>query len=355
MKKTILSLLLFLPILGNAQFYSPFNYNQQKRFVNLNDSLDSEYYFYPTDTIISLDTIYFEQYLSKSDTFIDVSNGPCTGWGGGFQPTADTTWLGRIVGLNTFTNHLILNNYNQEELLFDFGILLGDSAVFYSNGVEDYFIRWDSLYLESFLDTIDNVRSFSIWKYDQTGNLLSSSLNGFQIKLSENFGLISFIDCHHFPIEETGLEIMGILNPNLGYYSLTYDEVYPWNPGDTLEYEGKGSYGNGYFSYYYKLLTIQNRIETNDSVWIYIDQTSQIIPETLGWGYAPPHMIIYSNPIVFQKGDVISKAPNKAFVGGFVEYSEIDTCNSQKSLRFNGDFLIYDWCCDCFNPADASG
>jgi hypothetical protein len=341
-----------------SQGYSPFTTVSPKRFVNPIDPSDNDYYFLSTLTSFSGDTTTFNQYLRQSDYTVDVTGTACEGWGGMIQPTADTTWLGRQFTYNTLTNELVHNNASSEVLSFDFGLNLGDSAIFYSGVSYDYFIRYDVLNQELVIDSSDWVKTFTIWKYDGLGNLLSSPLNGFEINLSENYGIVSFIDCHSFPSIEKGLTLMGQLNPTIGYYQLTYDEVYPWAPGDTLELRGVNYFqGWGVQTTSHKLITIQNRIETSDSVWIYLNIDTQIEETPSGApGYPNPYNIYYPNPIIYKKGTNINAYPNKTVIGNTTYmHDSVDNCGTRGRFTAYDEFNFYCDSCDCFIPYDGNG
>jgi len=361
MRKLLLLIALYIAHFSFGQNYLPFNQNNPKRFVNPLNSADNDFFFYPIETFVSGDTTTYRQYLRQSVEVVDVSGTQCEGWGGMIQPTADTTWLGRRFSYNNLTEELTLFNALSNSLLFDFGINLGDSSEFYQSANEHYFIRYDALNQELILDSLDWVKLFSVWKFDDLNNPLTSSLNGFEIKLGENLGLVSFIDCNNFPSAELGLQLMGQLNPTIGYYQMTCDEIFPWVPGDTLEV--RGHHTNGEFQPYtlsHKLITIQNRVETSDSVWIFLNIDEQVnhYPEGLPLSsYPDTFNISYSNPIVFRKGDNIIAQPHNMkslFVNTYFNDS-IDHCGIRGRTGFSGQFELYCDSCDCFIPYDGFG
>src|SRR5690606_19747306 len=107
------------------------------------------------------------------------------------------------------------------------------------------------------------------------------------------------------------VQLKGQSNPLIGEYQLTYSDIYPWQPGDIIQYRGSKSYVEGMFTNgTYRTLTITNRVETVDSVWIYFDSyTQQVIsfPEDNSTVTLP-----LSNPIVFRKDKSIRNAPHNA-------------------------------------------
>lgn len=343
-----------------GQGFAPLNTNNPKRFVNPNNLDDNDYFFYSTQTVVSGDTTTFNQYLRKSSYHVDVTGTDCELWGGSIQPTADTTWLGRQLRYNSATQQLICNNSTMDELVFDFGMNLGDSSIYYANGASNYFMRFDNLIQELVLDSLEWVKSFTIWKYDGSGNLIQSPLNGFEIKLSENLGLVNLIDCFQFPTIEKGLTLMGQLNTTLGYYQMTYDEAFPWNLGDTIELRGVNNPQSwtGSMTTSYKLITIQNRIETIDSVWIYLNIDEQLVqtPNGSPWGYPSTYNIGYTNPIVYRKKENISAFPNNATYDG-VNYinDSVNFCGMRGRHKSYGEFMVYCDSCDCFTYYDGHG
>lgn len=365
MKTTVLLALLIFCNISFAQNYHPISKTSHKRFVNAQDPNDADYFSFVTDTTILGDEIVYHQYLRKSNYYTDVSGTFCAGWGGGIQPKADTTWLGRKQIYNSVNKTFTLWNSLGDTLNFDFGLALGDSAVFYTDQAGSYYLRYDSMNSELVIDSVDNVKTFTIWKYDALNNQLASNINGFSVRLSEKYGLVSFIECDQFPLEEKGLNLMGQVRPNLGYYQLTKEEVYPWQIGDSLQYEGRNNnftFG-GPVTISYITLIITNRIETADSVWIYFDTNTQIEETPAGYPfpYPTPYNIQYSNPITFAKSDPITEFPNKSVlayswqVGGTNWMDTIDTCGSRRQYNYAGDWQFYCDSCDCWTEGDGNG
>lgn len=357
MKSILVTLNLLFVCVSWCQNYAPFQSDSPKRFLNPANPVNNTYFFYPIESSNNGDTTEFLQYRCKSTTLVDVTGTLCEGWGGYEQNTADTSWLGRYIRYNNLTAELQLRNANSELLTFDFGINLGDSALFYSSVAGDYYIRYDNLSTELVLAVPNPVKTFTIWKYDDLGTLVNSPLNGFQLKLSEQYGLVSFIECHQFPDLEQGVQLEGQLNPPLGNYALTYDQAFPWAPGDTLQTKGI-SYNGSWMVTAYNLITIQDRIETADSVWIYLQNEVDTIvsPSTVPQNLIHPYIIRYTSPIVFKKGTVLSEYPNEAIIYDETFYQGISQwCGDRSSYSFGHAYEIYCDSCDCFTPYDGAG
>jgi hypothetical protein len=361
LKVTLTLIVLLCSVLsGFAQSYTPFNIDQIKRFQAADNAADNEYYYFPIQMLEYEDSIEIFQYMSSYTNYTDISGQYCEGWGGGFVPQADTSWLGRSFHWNNSTQKLQLKNRWNEIISFDFNTPLGDSTIFYEANNETFYLRFDDVVELNILGNISTIKVYSIHKFDNLGNPLPSELNEFQIKLSEEYGLVSFLNCRDFPQTEKGLELVGSENPSLGYYQITYGELFPWQPGDTLEYIGTNPGPlNGTGSLSQKIYTIEERIETTDSVWIYLNVTEQIstFPEGFEWS-GPAYNIGYSNPIVFAKEKSFRNFPNHmtSYDGYTYSYDSVEYC-SEMSKRFiqTGEFVNYCDSCFCFAPYDGFG
>lgn len=360
MKSLFVIALILVTTRSFTQDFSPFNAKNPKRFVNPLNSSDNDYYFHSVNTSQTLgEQIVFKQYARKTNNYTYGYVPGCYSWGNDFILADTTTWLGRKVIYDFVSKELLVNSSKFDTLNFDFGIDLTDSSKFFSTQSGDYFIRYDKIIQETIMGAPDLVKTFSIWKYDSNKNLVVSPLNGFEIKLGEKLGLASFIVCNGFPSIEKGLNIMGQLNPTLGYYQLTYDEVFPWKQGDTLEYLGFRSSNIGAVVRSHSLITVENRIETSDSVWIYFKYKQQLdsFPSYYpSYTFPSSYNIGYFNPIVFKKGENLNDIPNRATDGNTTyNYSYSNFGELKKSMSYYEENIFY---CDngnCFGYFDGDG
>jgi hypothetical protein len=342
---------LFSAYVINAQSYIPFKADSPKKFVSTTDPSDSLKFFFAIEEEINNDTVTIKQYYGLSDEMVDVSNDQyCAGWGGGIQPTCDTNWLGRKIDFISTTQTLLTYNGDGDTLQFDFALNVGDSSLIYSATNNNYFLKHTSTGNTVILDSLQNVKYFEILHYDDVDQVVSSALHQFQIVLTENNGLSSFIDCYHFPDIEKGFNLTGQQNPNLGYYQLTYDEVYPWNVGDTIQLYGQVS-----GTWHYRMITISNRTETSDSCWIDLE-----FEDTTNYNaqfpMPSPYFINYPQTLIFNKHESIIKEPRgmRANYGSTQIIGTTDQCG-EELMRSYGEFLMYCDSCDCVVPFDGFG
>ena len=347
--KSLIFLFTFFSAYTFAQDFAPFNSDVPKRFFETENPTSNDYYFfaYQTDSWDSF--IKYRQYFRRTD--VEIPIGPdCSGWGVGAGNAGDTTWLGREIVYNTDAQTLELNNLGGDLLTFDFSIESGDSAMFYSDASNEFYIKNSGSVVEDIYGTGDLVKTFSILHYDLSGEVVPSELHLFEVKLGETLGLISFINCRDFPLVESGLMLMGQLHPTIGKYQMTYDEAFPWDIGDVVQY--KSSYNDwesGVSNKTYRLITITDRVETEDSVFIYHSSGSFTVfnpgeefnPFTANFGY--------SNPIRFRKGENISEDPSRMmpYVRDFQQTDSTDYCGMREILRIQPDWLVYCDSCQC--------
>lgn len=342
---------LFSTYVANAQSYIPFKADSPKKFVNSTDPSDSLNFFFAIEEEINNDTVTIKQYYGLSDEMVDVSNDQyCAGWGGGIQPTCDTNWLGRKIDYISTSQTLLTYNGDADTLQFNLALSLGDSSMIYSATNNHYFLKHTSTGNTIILDSTQNVKYFEILHYDDTDQAVSSALHQFQIILTENNGLASFIDCYHFPDIEKGVQLTGQQNPNLGYYQLTYAEVYPWDVGDTIQLYGQVS-----GTWHYRMITVSNRTETSDSCWIDLE-----FEDTTNYNaqfpMPSPYFINYPQTLIFNKHESIIKEPRgmRANYGSTQIIGTTDQCG-EELMRSYGEFLMYCDSCDCVVPFDGFG
>lgn len=353
--------LLLLASISIAQDYTPFRESSSKRFFNAGNATDNNYFFHATSSSISGDSTIFNQYYTKQyDGLAGEQPNGCVFWGGTNDERLDTTWLGNQLNWNSVTRELALKNEAMEAIVFEFNSSIGSSTQFYSNGTINYFIAHTATNFENFFGVSDSVQIYTISALDNGGSPASSALNNFEIRLSKNYGLLSFINTYDFPIIEEGYELQGQTNPLIGIYQLTYDEAYPWQVGDVLQYYSSNTPPGGYTKHAYHTLTVTDRTETADSVIITYDalvqETENMLPSN--WVYG-----INYDPIRYKKGDAIWEKPwNTAKIenpqsGPDVNASEesITTCSTKGQFVTRESFNTYCDSCRCFGSYDGFG
>ncbi len=352
--KAILSFI-FLLIIGNlfAQNYAPFNHQRPKRFFNETNVLDNDYFFFSIQTDTLVDTIRFHQYFRETPEVVDVTGTSCQGWGGGMSTVADTTWLGLKMDYLYNLQHFIAWNKQNTPLHFDFSLPIGDSSEFFNAPNVHYFILHQGITTENIYTTSDQVKHFIVKVYDDLNAPVSSNLDGFDLQLGENLGLITFFDVNNFPTIEKKMGLNGQLNPTIGYYQLTYDEVFNWHPGDTLEVKGTANNGQGGVVSH-KIYAVNNRIETADSVSLFFTISEQI--DSYPPGATSGYNITYPNPLTFAKGENVVKEPNNLF--HFVDQyfqDTADVCGLKRTAGSMGTWSMICDSCHCYVPFDGFG
>lgn len=353
---SILILVLFsLPCFG--QNYQPFNELSSKRFFEISDLLDNNYFFHTDSSSMSGDSIIFHQYYKVKDFSLPTSPNPCPTWGGPSIILLDTTWLGNTIVWNTMTYELQLKSESNELINFDFGLPIGASSQFYSDGAINYSIEHTSTDLETFLTVSDSVQVFTINATDINGVSVSSPLNTFEIRLSKNYGLISFIDCYNFPSVQEGYQLQGQTNPILGNYQLTLDECYTWNVGDVIQYSTSNNIdpSNGINKMAYQTITISDRIETIDSITILFTSTVHELDPALNI----PMYNLPADPIKFKKETPVSYRPwNGSQTNLLLSKASEDSlswCGNTPSYYWAEYLMEYCDSCKCYGGMDNFG
>ncbi len=187
MKRILTTLFVASTVLAYSQNYQPFSETSSKRFFATNDPTDNDYFFHADSSMISGDSVIFHQYFTIQDTGTPGNNpSNCLFWGGTTVEELDTTWLGIDLIWNQVTQELHLKNALNETIVFDFGLALSSSQAFYTNSSSIYSVEYTALNSETFFGVTDNVKTFTVSVTDLGGTPVSSTLNNFEIKLSEN-------------------------------------------------------------------------------------------------------------------------------------------------------------------------
>lgn len=356
--KTLATLLvLCATFFSYAQNFQPFNDIVTKRFHLASDPTQNEYFYYPISSSTNGDTSFLQQYYSLKFDIQFIDPGNCPFWGGPTGETIDTTWLGNEMQYIHTDEILKLTNKDGDPLDFDFSIAIGDSSLFFSAANTFYYIVHTSQSADNIYSVTDQVKHFEIRTYDGSNAAVPTPLTGFDIQLSENHGLISFINTFELPQVHEGLELSGQLNPTIGSYHMTMEELYPWQAGDVLQYHGSW-FSNGFGSTNYQKITITDRTESADSIWITFDTeffvTSSNGPSTSGF------TLPISSPLALKKTEDIMKVPHdyapmsapKLVVR---EEGQIDTCAMQETVSWEERFAFYCDSCRCFGNLDGFG
>ncbi len=354
--KTLTLFFCILSLSSLAQNFQPFNENVPKRFVNANDPTDDDYFFYTDSTKVQGDSLIFRQYLISNYNKPAVEHPDCIGWGGNGIHTGDTSWLGRVLIMDTVSSTLTLNNEMSQQLFFDFGLPLGDSSLFYQNATDNFYIVYTSLQQETFFGQAGSTKTFVIRHYDNLSQPVSSNLHNFEIKLGEQLGLLQFINGNQFPTIEQGLTMRGQLNPTLGQYQMTYDEIYTWDVGDLIQYSTYESVQAGYpGTVNYQMMEITNRVETTDSVYIYFQ--SDFFNFSTGPTSSCPGFFSTNSPISFRKGENILEYPHNGLPYESFYFFEDSTtsCGGTARLSFSEEFSEYCDSCECMIAYDGFG
>lgn len=350
-----------------GQNFTPFNANVTKRFYNSVNPADKDYFFYSDSTSNhSSGLTVFHQYFTLQQAPLGYSISNCGFWGPAAKDILDTTWLGAVVLYNSNTSHLILKNAAGDTLDFDFSIQPGDSAKFYENAAGAYFIKAGPQQNETVYTVTDAVKTFTILHYDVNGQLMSTGLNGKPVKIGQQTGLIAFFDAYHFPGVETHLTLRGQLNPLLGTYQIRLEHVFPFQVGDSMQYQGYKGLNCDYFRNY----RVVGRQETTDSVTIMFKSSVHYPPSILPPSVCPP-IAVYPDTLIFKKNsDLIGFPYNKVdedtypltSIGVYGQGYEFRTefimnnfpCVSNR-LSYTGEALPFRYCeaCLCIGDVDA--
>ena len=91
---------------------------------------------------------------------------------------------------------------------------------------------------QTFLGITDLVKTVQLQAKNTSGNNIANSMNGKEIKISENYGFVQTTGFKNFPNDTTIFYLAGLSNPQAGIMNLTADSIFNFNVGDEFHSRG---------------------------------------------------------------------------------------------------------------------
>jgi agmatine deiminase len=199
--------------------------------------------------------------------------------------TPEYSFLGEKVSFMNNGDDVFLN-YNNESITINTTAQEGESWVLFENDVLIITGEIIAHQTENILGQTDSVKTINLQAYNTLMDSVDNNINGLQLKLSKNYGLIQTINFLSFPVPSSGMEenhslyeLSGIANPNLGVQNLTWMDVHDFEPGDEIHVKARDI--NGYAEYYHnnRVNTIYRYLHKNDmqdSIYYTIERIREI-------------------------------------------------------------------------------
>lgn len=267
MKKLLLYLMILLSAQCLGQNYKLFNATSKKLFGNLPVPESTYSLSIESANEVGADSVYYNFFGLSSVEFISDT---CEFWGGPYCKQQNVpVWAGKKIEFNNKYSYYFFN-LNNDTLTFSFDKELDGPVPFFRDSIQEFSLFYEKDDTLTVLNKPDSARIFRIAHTDLDGNVIDSQLNGEHIIISKKFGLTQFFVIDSFPSVLKPLTLLGNSNPDAGFYQLTSEMVYNYQPGDEVQFNEKSHY-EGYqppwltFNRYRKLEFLERK-ETNDSL-----------------------------------------------------------------------------------------
>ena len=185
---------------------------------------------------------------------------------------ADETWV--FFNLNNDSIYFNPNlNQGSEQLLAQFDNI-------------KYSLSCTSVGQENFLQTTDQVKTFTLQAKDVNNNNISSPWNGKEVKVSQNSGIIEGVNFKNFPDSIQTFQIIGSIPLQQGIYRISSADIYDFQPGDIFQRHNRDyieSHPNtiqNHDSIWFEKITILERTDFTDSV-VYLIQKKWFMDNSL--------------------------------------------------------------------------
>ena len=185
---------------------------------------------------------------------------------------ADETWV--FFNLNNDSIYFNPNlNQGSEQLLAQFDNI-------------KYSLSCTSVGQENFLQTTDQVKTFTLQAKDMNNNNISSPWNGKEVKVSQNSGIIEGVNFKYFPDSIQTYQIIGSVPLQQGIYRISSADIYDFQPGDIFQHRNRdylerhpNTFQN-HDSIWFEKITILERTDFTDSV-VYLIQKKWFMDNSL--------------------------------------------------------------------------
>ncbi len=191
------------------------------------------------DSVIQhIDTFYYYNYLMAREI-----NGT---W---LWTTKGASWTGKYIIEYPGSKWVFFNGLNDSIMIYS-NAQLNDPWRFCTLSTGEYYMATiTNISEQTFIGLTDSVKTLQIQKYDSSGQTISSPYNGFQIKISKNYGMVSIFNFYSFENENSpgyddaydfintfhAFNLIGTTQPQAGWNEINAYNVFGNNyPGDEI-------------------------------------------------------------------------------------------------------------------------
>ncbi len=231
MNKILLSFIIYC-----AAIFQVSSQDYQLFFTNRTYIYEFEYSGQSHFTVFKADTFYlsgtdtiFSNYARTNDD--DLFGIPANG----SDYLSDTSWSGYKVIVSVNGDNILLNR-RSDSLIFKCNDPAGSSWTFARFNTGEYYkATIISVSNDSVFNLLDSVKTITLQRYDSSANPMSDSLNGFQFRISKNYGLLSTLNVKHFPNRTWLYQLHGIESV-LGEQLIAPESIFNFDIGNVFHY-----------------------------------------------------------------------------------------------------------------------
>lgn len=230
----------------SAQDYRLINPSKEAHFNNsniLSIRIDSIF-------VSGNDTTFFNHKIFS----LDYNNYPCEGF------ITDTSWIGKDITSQS-NGDWIFRNFQYEPVLVKSKASLNDTWIFYSFSNSNYVeAKVTSITQQMVLGNQDSVKIITLQVKNASNINIAHAINGKQIKLSKNNGIIELFVFSDFPNNLNTYTIIGLSNPDNGIVNLKAASIFDYMIGDEFHYqEDYQEPFSWFFTFYRRILKVLDK------------------------------------------------------------------------------------------------
>lgn len=146
------------------------------------------------------------------------------------------SWLGEKVVVRPNGDNLLFNSNGDTILIQTQSQVFDTWNMFQLNSISYLEARVEGIGNQVVLDSLTEIKVIEIQAKDLQGQPVSHPLNGKNVAISKDLGILFGFDFYLFPNDPTQIVIAGIENPDRGIHWLTWKQAYDFQVGDEFHF-----------------------------------------------------------------------------------------------------------------------
>ena len=321
MKNSLTSIFIFISCFCYGQNFRLFTPASKKLFTNYPIAGSAFSLAFDSVTSQESDSLYYNFNHLNTTSYNSTI---CPDWCGSHKVDLPAWLEKKIVQKNPLVYEFF--NLFGDTLKFDFNLNIGDTSLFYIDATQRFRIIYEKIDTLTIMSRLDSARFYKIYHSTSSGSTINSALNGKEIIVSKNIGMVQFLQIDSFPQILNSVYLIGNSYPDDGLCKITGETLYDYQVGDEIQYRNiytQDSIGSPWvleYDYFIKY-TILNKNSSADS----------FIYSAVRYFFDNKNFNAFVDTIIlkYYRHEVIAQIPFEFYNGGYSQLHLEDYCGQK--------------------------